>query len=97
MITKLEVTIEIIIHATEDTKKILESFESVFRIKQEEFSSQSLTGHFENPILLVKAIIKKIMLPILFRRSYLKFLKAKLMKLLKILKIEFKIHLCIYY
>ena len=59
MITKLEVTIEIIIHATEDIKKILESFESVLGIKQEEFSSQSLTGHFENPILLVKAIIKK--------------------------------------
>lgn len=55
----MEVTIEIIIHATEDIKKIFEPFESIFGIKQESFSMQHLTGHFENPILLVKAVIKK--------------------------------------
>jgi RNA binding exosome subunit len=59
MINKIEVTIEIIIHATEDIKKILESFENIFGIKREDFSLQHLTGHFENPILLGKVIIKK--------------------------------------
>lgn len=59
MITKLEVTIEIIIHATEDQKKIFESFENIFGVKKEAFSEELLTGHFENPIILLKIKIKK--------------------------------------
>lgn len=59
MITKLEVTIEIIIHVTEDQKKIFESFENIFGVKKEAFSEELLTGHFENPIILLKIKIKK--------------------------------------
>ena len=59
MADKLEITIEIIIHATEDIKKILDSFEEFFGIKEEDFSKSNLTGHFENPITMLNAKISK--------------------------------------
>ena len=59
MADKLEITIEIIIHATEDIKKILDSFEEFFEIKAEDFSKSNLTGHFENPITMLNAKITK--------------------------------------
>lgn len=59
MAEKLEVTIDIIAHATEDVEKILEPFLELFDITNEEFSRQTLTGHFENPITLLRVKIKK--------------------------------------
>lgn len=59
MADKIEITIEIIAHATEDIEKILESFFEQFDIPQGEFTNQNLNGHFENPITLLRAKIKK--------------------------------------
>ena len=59
MTDKLVVTIEIIAHATEDVEKILESFFEIFNVPVEQFSRQNLTGHFDNPITLLRAKIKK--------------------------------------
>jgi RNA binding exosome subunit len=59
MADKLEVTIEIIAHATEDIEKILESFFKLLGINADEFSRQNLTGHFDNPIALLRASVKK--------------------------------------
>ena len=59
MVDKLEVTIEIIAHATEDVDKILESFFEQFEIKADAFSKENLTGHFDNPITLIRAKFKK--------------------------------------
>lgn len=59
MVDKLEVTVEIIAHATEDVEKILDSFFEIFKIPKEEFESQTLTGHFDNPITLLRTKIKK--------------------------------------
>ena len=59
MADKLEITIEIIIHATEDIKKILNSFEGFFEIKEQDFTKSNLTGHFENPIIMLNAKITK--------------------------------------
>jgi len=59
MAEKLEISIEIITHATEDVEKILEVFLEQFDIPKEEFSRNNLTGHFENPITLLHAKIKK--------------------------------------
>ncbi len=59
MADKLEVTIEVIAHATEDVDKILESFFEKFEIEEDMFSKENLTGHFENPILLLRAKFKK--------------------------------------
>ncbi len=59
MAEKLEITIEVIVHATEDVEKILKAFFEQFNISEDDFSRQNLTGHFENPITLLRAKIKK--------------------------------------
>jgi len=59
MANKLEISVEIIVHATEDIKKILESMEEIFEIKEAEFSKTQLTGHFENPITMLNTKIRK--------------------------------------
>jgi len=59
MAVKIEVTIEIIIHATEDISKFFNIFEEMFGLKKEEFSLQNLTGHFDNPITFLNAKITK--------------------------------------
>ncbi len=59
MVEKLEISIEVIVHATEDVEKILKAFFEQFNISKDGFSRQNLTGHFENPITLLRAKIKK--------------------------------------
>ena len=59
MVNQIEVTVEVIIHATEDRKKILDSIFELFEIKEEEFTEERLVGHFENPILLLKTKLTK--------------------------------------
>lgn len=59
MSIKTEVTIDAIIHATEDIKKYYESFEKIFDMKSEIFSIQNLTGHYDNPITLLNVKLTK--------------------------------------
>lgn len=56
---KLEVDIQVIIHATEDMDRVFSAFKDVFGIDRGEFSVQSLQGHYENPISLVLCKLKK--------------------------------------
>ena len=59
MVNHLDVTIEIILHATEDKKKIFDSVYELFKIKEEEFTQEKLAGHFGNSILLYKVKLSK--------------------------------------
>lgn len=59
MISKIEITIEAIIHATEDINKFFNSFSEIFGLDPSEFSQTHLLGHFENPIIMIKAKITK--------------------------------------
>jgi RNA binding exosome subunit len=59
MVDKLEVTIDVIIHATEDISKFFKSFEEIFELKKEDFTVKQTTGHFENPIIILNAKIEK--------------------------------------
>ena len=59
MVDKLEVTIDVIIHATEDISRFLKSFEDIFELKEEDFTINHTTGHFENPITILNAKIEK--------------------------------------
>lgn len=59
MTNQLETTVEVIIHATEDKKKILDSIFELFEIKEDEFIEEGLVGHFGNPILLLKTKLTK--------------------------------------
>ena len=56
---KIEVTVDVIIHATEDISKIFQSFEKLFELKKEDFAVNHTTGHFENPITMLNAKINK--------------------------------------
>ena len=60
MIHKIEITIDVIVHATEDISKILQSFDEILEIQEEEFTSIETTGYFENPIIILSAkLVKK--------------------------------------
>ena len=60
MINKIKVTIDVIVHSTEDISKIFESFDEVLEVKEEDFTMIETTGYFENPIIMLKAkLVKK--------------------------------------
>jgi RNA binding exosome subunit len=60
MIDKIEITVNVIIHATEDVSKIFQSFEKVLKIKEDDFTIEESIGHYENPIVMLNAkIVKK--------------------------------------
>ena len=56
---QLEVRINLILHATENENKVLESLENVFDVDQENFQIEQVPGHFNNPILLISSKLKK--------------------------------------
>jgi len=59
MVNHTEVSAEIIIHGTEDKKKILDPMYKLFEIKEEEFVQERLEGHFGNPILMLSIKLGK--------------------------------------
>ena len=60
MVDKIEVTIDVIIQSTEDVSKIFQSFEELLDLKEDEFSINETTGHFDNPIIILNVkIVKK--------------------------------------
>ncbi len=58
MVDKLEVTIDVIIHATEDISKFLKSFEDIFELN-DSFTVNETLGHFENTITILSKKIEK--------------------------------------
>ena len=73
---KIEVTVEVIVHATEEISKIFQSFEELFDLNEEDFTIKETTGYFENPIIILSTKIVK--------KSAQQFMK----KLLELLSIE---------
>jgi len=60
MIDKLEITIDVIVHATEDILKIFQSFNEILEIDEESFTITETTGYFENPIIMLNTkLVKK--------------------------------------
>ena len=59
MSLNVEVKIDVILHATESQEKIFHAFEENFGLKEENFKIKNLTGHFENPIILLSMNLKK--------------------------------------
>ena len=56
---QLEVKINLILHATENEKKVLEELESNFHIDQNDFQVEQVLGHFNNPITLISSKLKR--------------------------------------
>ena len=60
MIDKLEITIDVIVHATEDISKIFQSFNDVLEIEENDFNVTETTGYYENPIIILNTkLVKK--------------------------------------
>ena len=59
MVPKIEVSIHVIVHATEDIYKIYQAFEENLNVNEEDFAIEETEGHYENPIILLNANIKK--------------------------------------
>lgn len=60
MIDKIEATVDVIIHATEDISKIFQAFDELLNLKKEDFTIHETTGYFENPITMLNIkIVKK--------------------------------------
>lgn len=59
MVEKLEVSINVIIHATEDISKFLNAFQEMFGLAEEDFSIEHTTGHFDNPITTLNSKLVK--------------------------------------
>ncbi len=59
MTNQLEITVDIIFHATEDIKKVLDPISEMFHLNNDEFSREEILGHYGNPIVIVKAKITK--------------------------------------
>ena len=53
------VKIDLILHATEDFKKITEPLNDLFGIKDNEMEKHEVPGHFGNPILMLHVDLKK--------------------------------------
>ena len=70
---RIEVTIDVIIHATEDFSKFFKAFELLFELSDQDFTIRHTTGHYDNPITTISAKLVK--------RQAVKFIE-KLMNLL---------------
>ena len=58
MVTKINLKIEIIVHATEDYQKISDSLCDIFEIESSEITKKEFSGHFGNPILMLHVQMK---------------------------------------
>ena len=58
MVTKINLKIEIIVHATEDYQKISDSLCDIFEIEPSEITKKEFLGHFGNPILMLHVQMK---------------------------------------
>lgn len=56
---QLEVTLEIIFHATEDNRKIFVPILELFQIKEDQFTQEKILGYYGNPITLAKTVLTK--------------------------------------
>jgi len=58
MVVKINLKIEIIVHATEDYQKISDSLCDIFEIESSEITKKEFLGHFGNPILMLHIQMK---------------------------------------
>ena len=56
---KIEVTVSVIIHATEDMARILSALEGALGLGEGDFAVAKSAGHYENPITVLSARVAK--------------------------------------
>ena len=77
MINKIEITIDVIVHATEDISKIFQTFDEILEIEEESFSITETTGYYENPIIMLNAKLVKKQAKLFMKKLLVNFKKIK--------------------
>jgi hypothetical protein len=90
MVNHTEITAEMIIHATEDKKKIFDPMYEVFEIKEEEFVQERLEGHFGNPILMMSIKLRKKRAEEFIKKLVSKISKAQMDEFLQNIEMYFE-------
>ena len=86
---QLEVSLEIIFHATENKTKIFEPILELFQINENDFLQEKIVGYYGNPIILAKTILTKKKAEGFVRDIISKITKQQLAELLENINLYF--------
>ena len=59
MTNKIEITIDVIVHATEDISKIFQSFDEILEVKEKDITMIVTTCYYEYPIIMINTKLLK--------------------------------------
>lgn len=90
MTHQLEITAEVILHATEDSRKIFEPIFDLFQINEEEFTIEKTLGHYGNTITLVKITLAKKRAEEFVKKLASKIPKAQMKELIENMDMHFE-------
>jgi len=90
MTHQLEITAEVILHATEDGRKIFEPIFDLFQINEEEFTIEKTLGHYGNTIVLAKITLTKKRSEEFVKKLASKIPKAQMKELIENMDMHFE-------
>jgi RNA binding exosome subunit len=90
MTHQLEITAEVILHATEDSRKIFEPILDLFQINEEEFTIEKTLGHYGNTITLAKITLAKKRAEEFVKKLASKIPKAQMKELIENMDMHFE-------
>ena len=80
---KIEITIDIIVHGTEDQSRIFTSLKDTFDLDEENFTINNTVGHYDNPIIILTSKIIKKQAKILLKTLLELLKKEQVLKLIE--------------
>ena len=90
MTHQLEITAEVILHATEDGRKIFEPIFDLFQINEDEFTIEKTLGHYGNTILIAKITLVKKRAEEFIKKLASKIPKAQMKELIENMDMHFE-------
>ena len=90
MTHQLEVTAEVILHATEDSRKIFDPIFDLFQINEDEFTIEKTLGHYGNTIVLAKITLAKKRAEEFIKKLASKIPKAQMKELIENMDMHFE-------
>ena len=90
MTHQLEITAEVILHATEDGRKIFEPIFDLFQINEDEFTIEKTLGHYGNTIVLAKITLTKKRAEEFVKKLASKIPKAQMKELIENMDMHFE-------
>lgn len=90
MTHQLEITAEVILHATEDNRKIFEPIFDLFQINEDEFTIEKTLGHYGNTITLAKITLVKKRAEEFIKKLASKIPKAQMKELIENMDMHFE-------